>query len=348
MQLKSTPEDFVVIELPDREPTTDGAYLLCELVKRNCTTERALSELAAALEMPRKAIGYAGTKDARALTRQRITIRAPDGVRERIARLSRGAWSVRVLGRTGDPLSLGALAGNRFELVARDLAPSDIAHPLVSFPNYFDEQRFSTANTRIGRLILKGEYTAAAELVIATDPAAAGRMQEHLERRPNDGVTALRLAPKHTLLMYVHAYQSFLYNEVLSRWILTQDQDAQLVPGAVPIRIPSIDLPVANIPIVGFDTDVPEPFAGWYAELLAADNLEPRDFVVRALPFLTLEGTTRVSAVPIRDLEIGPREPDELHPGAEKQRITFSLPKGSYATLAIKCLYRVGDLRGGA
>jgi tRNA pseudouridine13 synthase len=347
MQLKTTPEDFVVVELPLREPKGEGEYLVVELAKRNTTTERAVSELARALELPRKAMGYAGAKDSRALTRQRVTIRASDTIKDRIARLRPSAWSVRVLGRDFEPLALGLLAGNRFEIVVRDLAAEERITPVASFPNYFDEQRFSTANVRIGRYILQGEYKEAAALVIQTDPDAASRMREHLASHPNDSVSALKLTPRHILLMYVHAYQSYLYNEVLSRWIKTKDPDAILVTGPVPILVPHQELAIESIPMVGFDSDLVEPFARWYAELLAADNLTQRDFVVRAIPFLTLEGTTRRSAVPITGLEIGAREPDELHPDREKQRVTFSLPKGAYATLAIKCLYRTGDVRGG-
>lgn len=347
MQLKTIPEDFVVVELPLREPTGDGDYLVVELAKRNTTTERAVSELARALDLPRKALGYAGAKDSRALTRQRVTIRADERVTQAITRLRPTVWSVRVIGRDREPLALGLLKGNRFEIVARDLAPTEIAHPLATFPNYFDEQRFSTANVDIGRSILQGKYKVAADLVISTDPDAAARMREYLADHPNDAVAALKLVPRHILLMYAHAYQSFLYNEVLTRWIRTQDPDATPVPGPVPILVPSKGLPVVDIPMVGFDSDLVEPFAGWYEELLVADELTPRDFVVRAIPFLTLEGTTRKSVVPIDGLVMGEREDDDLHPGKSKQTITFSLAKGSYATLAIKCLYRTGDVRGG-
>jgi len=344
MQLKTVPEDFVVAELPLREPSGDGQYLVLELAKRNCTTERAVSELARALDLPRKALGYAGAKDARALTRQRVTIRTDDHAR--VARLRPSSWSVRVLGRDREPLGLGLLAGNRFEIVARRLT-TETARQIASFPNYFDEQRFSTANARIGRFILQGKYREAADLVIQTDPDAAGRMREHLGEHPNDAVTALRLMPKHTLLMYAHAYQSFLFNEVLSRWILHHDPDAQLIAGPVPIRVPTRELPQEAIPIVGFGSELKEPFTDWYAELLAREGLTLRDFVVRPLPFLTLEGTARQALVVIRDLVIGPREPDELHPWSEKQRLTFSLPKGAYATLALKCVYMTGDVSGG-
>jgi len=347
MQLKSVPEDFVVVELPLREPTGAGDYLLLELVKRNITTERALSELAHALDLPRKAIGYAGTKDARALTRQRVTIRAQDTIKDRIATLKRGAWSVRVIGRDIEPLSLGLLKGNRFELIVRSLTENETAIPIASYPNYFDEQRFSTANVPIGHAILAGEYLKAAELIITTDAVTGERMRDWLDGHPNDAVTALRLVPKHTLLMYVHAYQSSIYNEILTRWLQSQDPAAQIIEGPVRFVVTTKPLPVVSVPMVGFGSELEAPFDSWYEELLARDGLVPRDFVVRALPFLTLEGTMRQSAVPITDLDIGPREPDDLHPGLEKQRITFSLPKGAYATLAIKCIYRIGDIRGG-
>src|SRR4051812_10986970 len=106
MQLKTIPEDFVVTEKARHDIKESGPYLLVELSKRNLSTERALSLLADALHLQRKALGYAGAKDARALTRQYVSIRGDDSLIERIKKLRHNQFSVRVLGYLGEPLGL--------------------------------------------------------------------------------------------------------------------------------------------------------------------------------------------------------------------------------------------------
>jgi tRNA pseudouridine13 synthase len=343
MQLKTIPEDFVVAEVARHEVRPQGQYALVEMTKRNMSTERALAEVADFMGVPRRFVGYAGTKDSRALTKQFITVKTVDV--ERIKKLRRDNIVLRHIGFVDEPIGLGMLEANRFEIVIRKMR-SEALHELTSIPNYFDEQRFSTANAEIGKLIIAGEYLKAAQRIIGTAHDVAPQMQEHLERRPNDAVSALRIVPKHTLLMYVHAYQSLLWNEVLARYVSSLDAMAIAIDGPVRITAPSKELGPVDIPIFGFGTEEHPVFGKWYAEILEREGIEPRDFVVRALPFLSVEGSTRPGFFRVGDFHAGPREPDEMNPGFEKQRLTFTLPKSCYATMAIKVLYRVGRVQG--
>jgi tRNA pseudouridine13 synthase len=345
MQLKTIPEDFIVAEIARHDILPEGQYALLEMAKRNMTTERALQLLCESLGLERRHVGYAGSKDARAITRQYVTIRAFPGIKERVERLRRDNPAVRLLGFTTEPLSLGALEGNRFEIVVRKIG-EERPYALASIPNYFDEQRFSSRNVEIGRLLLKKDFIAAAQAILTTEPSAAERMREHLEQRPTDGLGALRFIPKHHLLMYAHAYQSSLWNEVLSRHIREQDPGAILVEGPVPILVPTKEIPSAQVPLVGFGIALPPPFDTWYGEILTREQLTQRDFVVRALPFLSLEGGSREASFTVQDLEIGPLEEDELHPGRKRQSLSFVLPKSCYATIVVKVLYRTGDISG--
>lgn len=347
MKLKSIPEDFIVVEIASHHLTENGQYFLVEMTKRNYTTERAVATIADAIGVPRKMIGYAGTKDARAVTRQYLSIRSSSPeVEDRIKRFSRDGLAVRLLGKISEPLSLGMLDGNRFEIVARNLSDQEYLHPISTIPNLFDEQRFSTANTSIGKSILLGDFQKAVSLIQMTDDEVSYKMNQFLESRPNDFVGALRLVTKNLLLLYVHAYQSALWNEVLSRYILSQDSDAILIEGPIPITVPSRDLSQIKIPLVGFASDLVEPFSSWYAELLARDGLSQRDFIVRPIPFLTVEGTQRDAFIFVEDLTADDRIPDPLHPGASLQRLCFRLPKGAYATIVTKCLCGSSSIEG--
>jgi len=341
MQIKTVPEDFIVVELADHKVSDEGPYLLLEMTKRNLTTEKALEAIALRLRIQRKHVGYAGTKDARALTRQYITV--PSSTKQQVLQCTLSNPAVRLLGHVAEPLRLGMLTGNRFEIVVRNICSEKLL-VLHTIPNYFDEQRFSKMNAVIGKRLLKKEFEQAVSAILLTDDTT--RMNEYLSSHPNDFVGALRQIPKHVLLLYVHAYQSMLYNEVLSQYILENDPLSVVVDGPVPMRVPSRDLVSVMIPLLGFGTEHDPVFSPLYDAILAREGLTMRDFIVRSIPFLTVEGGMRSAFFVVQDLASEAPLVDES--GQQRQLLKFALPKGCYATTAVKCWYRVGRILGGS
>ena len=147
--IRSTPEDFRVEEIDAFEPSGSGEHLLLTIEKRGMNTAYAAQRLARWAGMPESAIGYAGLKDRHAVTLQRFSVhlpkkRAPDiaALESPDLRVVHADWHARKLPR-------GALAGNRFELVLREVTGERPAidarlHAIVArgVPNYFGEQRF--------------------------------------------------------------------------------------------------------------------------------------------------------------------------------------------------------------
>src|SRR6187551_3311673 len=74
--IKNRAEDFFVQEIPLYEPSGEGEHVYCEIQKVGLTTCEAISRIAKALRVPSREIGYAGMKDARAVTRQVLSIAA--------------------------------------------------------------------------------------------------------------------------------------------------------------------------------------------------------------------------------------------------------------------------------
>ena len=74
-RLRSLPEDFLVeeIPLPEKGGTT-GPYLICLLIKKNWELQHAVKEIAKRLGISHRRIGWAGTKDRNAITKQWISI----------------------------------------------------------------------------------------------------------------------------------------------------------------------------------------------------------------------------------------------------------------------------------
>ena len=147
--IRTTPEDFFVEEIPSFEPTGEGEHLLLTIEKRGLGTATVAKRLAEWARLPEMAIGYAGMKDRHALTRQRFSVHLPRRVAPDITTLQ--SEQLQVIGQAwhNRKLPRGALAGNRFVLVLAEVQGerAAIEARLVQIaarglPNWFGEQRF--------------------------------------------------------------------------------------------------------------------------------------------------------------------------------------------------------------
>lgn len=157
-QIRTTPEDFFVEELPGFEPSGAGEHLLLTIEKRGMNTAFAAKRIAAWAGVGDMAIGYAGLKDRHAVTRQRISVHLPKKVAPDIAMLQ--SDDLRVLDHHWHSRKLprGALAGNRFVLVLRNVAGErgaidDRLRAIadIGVPNYFGEQRFGREGDNVAQ-----------------------------------------------------------------------------------------------------------------------------------------------------------------------------------------------------
>lgn len=148
-RLRASPEDFRVDEIAGFEPSGAGEHLLLTVRKRGMTTPQAARRIAAWAGVAEMGVGYAGLKDRHAVTTQRFSVHLPKRVAPDLTALQDddlqmldSAWHARKLPR-------GALAGNRFTLVLREVV-GDVAEAEArlqairarGLPNYFGVQRF--------------------------------------------------------------------------------------------------------------------------------------------------------------------------------------------------------------
>jgi tRNA pseudouridine13 synthase len=154
-QLKATPEDFEVEELPAYLPSGSGEHLYLWIEKRALTTLEAVQRLASVLGARVEAAGWAGLKDKRAVTRQWVSLHHADTpAAEQLA--SEGLRVLRVT-RHGNKLRTGHLRGNRFSLRLADVPPEHDAHARAvlallnrdGMPNYYGSQRFGHAGRNL-------------------------------------------------------------------------------------------------------------------------------------------------------------------------------------------------------
>lgn len=151
-RLRAHPEDFEVEEDIGFEPAGSGEHLWLWIEKRGLNTEQVARALAKLAGVPLRDIGFAGLKDRHAVTRQWFTLPFP-AKRELPASWVAEGWRVCRQCRHTRKLRRGALAGNRFLILLRDVAADAsalqarlTAIAATGVPNYFTEQRFGTDN----------------------------------------------------------------------------------------------------------------------------------------------------------------------------------------------------------
>jgi tRNA pseudouridine13 synthase len=253
-KFKASPEDFVVEEIPAYEAAGSGTHVFALVEKQRMTTPRLIKELARALGRKPRDFGYAGLKDAMAITRQWISIEHIDP--NRVAGLKLDKIRIVRIERHGNKIKVGHLLGNRFEIKLRNPAPDaperiqEILDALRNrgMPNYFGPQRFGHRkdNAAIGYALVKDDPDAATawllgnpqpeddvpvrsarsmfmngEFARAAKQCPAGardqkRAYEAMARSDGNARRAIRTISPTMLRLYYSAVQSALFNEVLA------------------------------------------------------------------------------------------------------------------------------------
>ncbi|KAF4979643.1 hypothetical protein FZEAL_4200 [Fusarium zealandicum] len=323
-----------------REEKPAGEYLHFTLFKENRDTMDAVNQIARFLKVKPQVIGYAGTKDRRASTVQRCSVRymrpsALNGINGRLWGVSTGDYEY-----SDNSIHLGQLLGNEFviaikscqmvgetsdEPIAQQVeklkknVDSAIAHMAeYGWLNYFGHQRFGTYEVgthQIGQLILGDKYEEAVKALLRYDSeiaekAEAGEIPEEASKRDEylrnqacmlfltnkDVDRAISIMPRRfsaencifrhlnrqgaqsrrdfigSLVhitrglrsMYLHAYQSYVWNHAVSRrWELhgaaVTAGDLIIVPAEVTPLVSGQDQDGDDIinPVVEDDEDAP-------------------------------------------------------------------------------------------
>ncbi len=304
-------EDFIVREVIEPkflrrfERTSGGIkpadkYLLILLKKRNFTTQETLEEIAKKTGISIKDIGYAGLKDKFSVSYQYITI--PAEHEEKIRTTKMDNIELYNIGKTGKKISVGDLIGNEFEITLHGCNLKEVSKAigkLDAVPNYFGIQRFgrNRNNHIIGRCLVKRDFKSTLKLINSN----------------GFSYSCIEDAPKKMLKFLVHAYQSWLFNEMLNTFMATNDKpkfcNAALFGSCSKLGNNAYDAILKRIII---------------KEKICAD-----DFRLSELKF-SCQGGLRPAFIKISDLDYAVT--------GETVRLKFRLPKGSYATNVLNAL----------
>jgi tRNA pseudouridine13 synthase len=253
-RIKTLPEDFQVDEVPLYEPAGDGTHVYFRIRKAGLTTMQAIGQIAKALGRAVRDIGYAGLKDAGAVTTQMLSIEHIDPARVQELQVPR--VEVLSVSRHRNKLKLGHLAGNRFTIRVRetDVARVDDVRSMLELlgrrgvPNYFGPQRFGIRGDtwEIGRALVRGDDVEAVSLVLGRagphDYGEVRKARELFDRGEYEKAAniwpypfynekricwavaksggnlarAMRQVDPQMKRFYVSAYQSQLFNQVVA------------------------------------------------------------------------------------------------------------------------------------
>jgi len=266
------------------------------------------------------------------------------------------------------------------------------------FPNFFGMQRFGSFRPIthvVGKRIVKGDFKGAVDAYVAypvegegeesfalrsrleesSDYAEALRtypdvmsfekaMLNHLVACPGDYVGALKQLPFNLLMMFVHGYQSYMFNRVLSERIRRMLPLNEPLEGDVLMPIGRENLPderrlvpVAEDNIEKARTQVSKGAAfvtgilfgskpllasGLMGEIerqvVDSEGLRPEDFTIPSIPRLSSKGIRRPLLVRTPALDIQPSD--------GSVRMKFELPRGCYATAMLREFMKVENLEG--
>jgi tRNA pseudouridine13 synthase len=148
-RLRTSPEDFQVEEILGYDADGAGEHVLLWVEKRGANTDWVARELARFAGVAPVAVGYAGMKDRHAVTRQTFSVQLAGKPDPDWSAFPHAEVKVLAATRHSRKLKRGALRGNRFVLVLREVQGDRAAAEQVlqqiaarGVPNYYGEQRF--------------------------------------------------------------------------------------------------------------------------------------------------------------------------------------------------------------
>ncbi|MGA7922375.1 MAG: tRNA pseudouridine(13) synthase TruD [Thermoplasmata archaeon] len=400
--LKSTPEDFRVEEISAYpRPTEDGRFVVLRVRSRNWEQHELAQRIAQRLGIPAHQLRWAGTKDRRAVAERLFSYPGALPIADlglpdvEIVEAYR-ARDTLVLGHHyGNAFDL------RIAPIGKRMESGTVADALQElraaggFPNFFGLQRFGEVRPithEVGRHLVRGDPAAAIESYLVDCPGPEGsagyaarrayafhhdaaqglrefpaafrferQLLDHLARgQPPD--RTLRALGRELRMLFVHAYQSFLFNRWVSQrhaeglsltvpeegdYLLRVTRDGT-VPGVDPVHVEGDNLEECRAwvgrgrarlagPLVGSDTPEMTGRGGRLFEgLLTQEGVARAQFTLPRSPELASRGTWRPLWCPLPPIGLA-----EATTGGGV-RLRFALPKGTYATVLLREVLKSG------
>ncbi len=351
-------------------------YPLFILEKEGLDSNHALMEIE---RVHRLRLRVMGIKDAKAVTRQYAG--AGHAWKDPPKRLQTQHTLLLLQGFTKKPVGKESLAGNEFEIAIHDAkGAAGFEQEMDKIANFYGLQRFGSERLvthLVGREIVKKNFAEAVRLLLCytteydsassreirkrcEDPANYRRVLGEMPRGMDiermllgalaEGrapIAALRAVPITIRRLFVQAYQSFLFNRCLSAAVaagedilapkdgdLCFEMEGPFTFGRIIKYNASGKTMVPAVRMAGYTF---QPGKGRFEtitkKLLEEENVAARDFYVKEMQELSQQGGFRQAPLWCRGFALA----------NDPLRVSFRLPKGSYATTLLRELIKPDD-----
>lgn len=149
----------------------------------------------------------------------------------------------------------------------------------------------------------------------------------HLIKHPKDYYGAFKQLPINLQRMFIHAYQSYIWNVVLSNRI-------ERYGNLLPQKEDCYEGGEAIIPILGSKTELQDSiFSEDFERLLEKDDIRKEDFELPKINWLKFTGSNRPMILQPENLTVNEIKTETQE---DAVKLEFSLKSGSYATVILR------------
>jgi tRNA pseudouridine13 synthase len=385
-----------------------GIHTIAIVTSTNWETNVLINRLSDYLHISRQRINFAGTKDKRAKTTQLMSfykvepekikdIKIKDVLIDKIYKSDKSVKVGNLIGNKFKVIVRDLDEDSNNELI-KDYKSFFKKNPY--FPNFFGIQRFGIVRPithEVGKYIIKGDFKKAVMTYIANpikgeqnfelreklekshDFADALKsypnslnfekaMLNKLVKNPDDFIGALNELPKNLLTMFIYAYQSYLFNKIISKRILKNISLNKAILGDLilpikngiidenPIYVKKTNIDKVNLQIsrskavvsgvlFGTDSIFSEGLMGEIEkDVIKEEKINYLDFIIPEMPRLSSKGTRRPIIAHIKNLKCKIRK-DEILENKKVLELSFELNKGCYATSLLREFMKSNDIK---
>jgi len=386
-KIKERAEDFIVEELPEYPKPSKGKFVVAKVTSKNWETNRLIEYLARAIGISTKAIGYAGIKDRRAVTTQLMSFAASFQKIERakirdvkieiLYKTNKPVSHGMLKGNRFKIWIKNVEKPENFYGILKEI------ESYGGFPNFFGIQRFGIARPIthiVGKYLLNNEIKEAVMAYIANPIKGEDeecynarkflqetmdfeealkiypkklnferRIIKHLAENKDDWKNALLKLPSNLIRIFIHAYQSYLFNKILSRRIKKGFPINEAIEGDIVVKdiqsengtyVNNKNMEKVNreikkgkcfptAPVLGYNTMMARGEAGDIEhEIMEEEEVDISKFKMPYMPWLASAGMRRSIFVPLKRIAWR-KEGNAIF-------LRFSLPRGCYATSLLR------------
>jgi tRNA pseudouridine13 synthase len=370
-KIKSSPEQFFVSEILRlsslEKISSSGSYTVYKLKKQGIDTNHALSDIFTKYGLRLKALGL---KDANATTEQYVcdmttgkstnTLVTNRYTLEKIGLLQKPLTKKDMIGNHF-----------KIKIEGADFTKNSQFNDQDKIINFFGYQRFGSrrpVSHLIGKAILQKNFEYAIDILLSYtseyDLPHNNKIREMLKDKSNyskifndvpqqmdierivldeminhrDSLKALRAIPIQLRRFFVEAFQSFVFNQTVS--MAYEFGEDLLHPQSGDVCFDKDDnlgrfendlQQRLTIPLVGYSYSKKNRFDNFISQILADQQITPKDFFIKEMQEASEEGGFRQVIMKCNDFSI------------KVPYVEFTLSRGSYATILLREIMKPSD-----